>query len=152
MMDHANLVAKLRDLHPPQSDGVTEMIAMALLGAISAVGIAIYFHNRRQKTQTSLGKAIERLEGARDHAAADRLALQARVLREVAATIDPAAGFLHGEVWLSRLDAIFHTSFFSQGHGRIFGDELYKSPSIAIVDDLDTELSLLLARLKNVRN
>lgn len=151
-MDHANLVAKLRDLHPPQSDGVTEMITMVFLGAITAKGIALYFHNRWRKTQTSFVKAIKRLESARDYAAADRLALQARVLREVAATIDPAAGFLHGEVWLSRLDAIFNTCFFSQGHGRVFGDELYKCPSITLVDDLDTELSRLLTRLKHERN
>lgn len=150
MMDNASLVGKLRDIHPPLSDGVTTMLTMSVIGAITATAFAIYHYRRSRDAWDRFGKALQTLECSREFAAADRLVVQARVLREVTATIDPSAVLLYGEAWLSRLDAIFQTSFFTQGPGRVFGDELYKPASLTIVDDLDIEIGQLLARLKHV--
>ena len=152
MMDNASLVGKLRDIHPPASDGAMTMITMSLLGAITATVFAIYFYHSWRNKQESFGKALARLEYSRESPAADRVVVQARVLREVVESIDPAAALLHGEAWLSQLDEIFITNFFSQGAGRIFGEDLYKPVSIAVADSLDTELGHLLARLKHVRD
>lgn len=33
---------------------------------------------------------------------------------------------LSGEAWLAHLDHRFHTRWFTTGHGRIFGDALYR--------------------------
>ena len=151
MMDNASLVGKLRDIHAPESDGVMPLITMSLLGVMSAIVLIIYFYRRWRLKQESFGEALAALECSRDYPAADRLVIQARVLRAVADSIDPAACLLHGDAWLSRLDEMFNTNFFSQGPGRIFGEELYKPVSTAVTDNLDTELSHLLARLKHVR-
>lgn len=151
MMDNASLVGKLRGIHAPPSDGAMTLITMSLLGAMTASGLVIYLYRRWRMKQESYGKALAALECSREYPAADRLVIQARMLRDVANSIDPAACFLHGDAWLSRLDEIFDTNFFSQGPGRIFGEELYKPVSTAVTDNLDTELSHLLARLKHVR-
>lgn len=152
MIDHASLIGKLHDIHPPPSDGFSEIIIMSLLGAIVAAACVIYYYNKYYIQRNRFRKAFEIIQSSRDHAAADRLAMQARALREVAASTDPGAQFLQGEDWLSRLDTILHTSFFTQGHGRIFGEELYKPMSSGTMESLDSELGHLLARLKNERN
>lgn len=148
MIDHASLVGKLRDIHPPLSDGFFEITTMTLLGAIAATGSAICIYYRFIEHQARFSKALKIIKYSRYHTVADRLALQARALREVAALTDPGTEFLHGDEWLSHLDTIFQTSFFSKGAGRIFGEELYKPISSDIIESLDNELSQLLARLR----
>lgn len=152
MMDHASLVSKLRDIHPPLSDGMTLLITMTVLGGIFGVAFVVLSSNYMHKNQSIYAKTLKLLGQSRNFSPADRLAIQARVLREFAVTLDPSAALLRGEAWLSRLDTILRTNYFTQGPGRVFGEDLYKTVTCSTVDTIDSELGLLLKRLENVRD
>lgn len=151
-MDHASLVGKLRDLHVPLSDGLTSFMIMTSLGAIFGVGFAIILTKFKNENQDIYTKALQTLMETRNLAPPDRLATQARMLRDIAISLDPGAAFLSGEEWLCRLDSVFLTKYFTQDSGRIFGDDLYKPFRYPSVEIIEIDLSRLLKRLKNVRD
>lgn len=152
MMDHASLVGKLRDIHTPLADGVSVFVIMTSLGGIFGVGFAYIMTRLKIGNQSIYTKALHRLNVSRNHSPSDRLADQARLLRDIAITLDPAAAFLRGEEWLCKLDSIFRTNYFTQDSGRIFGEELYKPVHYPDVETIDTDLTVLLKRLDNVRD
>ena len=151
-MDHDNLLGKLRDIHPPLTDSLTVLVAMSLLGGFCGILIAMLTRMGRPKKKSIYLQSLERLIRSRQYPAPERIAIQAGILREIAASLDPGAGFLRGDEWLSKLDLLFQTNFFTSGNGRIFGDELYKPVSTFTANSLDDELSLILARYKHERN
>lgn len=152
MIDHASLVQKLRDIHPPLSDGMSILAIMTAMGVICGVAVGFLTVKFLTENQNIFGKSLQLLSETRNLSPADRLAIQARVLRDIAVSIDPGAAFLRGEDWLSRLDTLLSTNFFTQGPGRIFGEELYKPVTGSTAHSLDTELVFFLTRLKDARN
>lgn len=152
MMDHDNLLEKLRDIHPPAPDGTSEIITMSILGGIIAIAVAMFFYFKQDKNRNIYVRSLNKLNRHREGSPTDRLAIQAGVLRDIMVIIDPGTIHLRGEEWLGQLDAIFHTSYFTRGPGRIYGEDLYRQVSIVSIDTLESELCRLLARFKNVRD
>ena len=151
-MDHDNLAGKLRDIHPPLSDSLTVLTAMTLLGGFCGIAVAVLIRLGHSKKKCIYVQSLEKLIQSRQHPAKERIAIQAGILREIAISLDPEAGFLRGEEWLSRLDSLLQTNFFTRGPGRVFGEELYRPVTAVTANALDQELSLILARFQHVRN
>lgn len=152
MMDHASLVGKLRDIHPPLTDDMSVFMIMTFLGGIFGVGFACMTTMFKTGSQSISIKALQQLNVSRNLSPSDRLAIQARVLRGIAISLDPGSAFLRGEEWLCKLDNVFRTNYFTMDSGRIFGEELYKPDHYPAVDAIDTDLSLLIKRLDDVRD
>ena len=94
------------------------VLVAILLGALAARGPARRWALRRE--------ARDVLGQTRAMAPADAVSAQALLLRRIAMTVaGEAAACESGEAWLARLDAVFHTDFFTCGEGRCFGDALY---------------------------
>lgn len=149
MTDPASLVERLRPLRAPPPDGSSEIVIMAIIGAVAAAvltGALLYLRARRRPLRR---KALEMLAASRPLPAPERLAAQARLLRHVAGAIDRGAAALRGEAWLARLDDIFVTHIFSDGPGRAFGDALYQPRGDDPAAALDREIERLLTRLEH---
>jgi len=147
MADPAELLARLRPLRSPPTDGTAEALTMALIGALVGAGVAfgILFALRRRRPVRRA--ALAALEAARVLPGPERLVAQARLLRETAAKLDPAAAALSGEAWLARLDALLSTQLFSAGAGRACGDALYRPRGDDPSQMLDRELQRLFEKL-----
>jgi hypothetical protein len=148
MGDPAGLIERLRPLHPPTSDGMTEILVMWAIGCLFAAALTragFYVLARRRPVRRA---ALAALAASRALPAPERLAAQARLLRDVARASDPGAAALRGDDWLQRLDALFGTRFFSDGPGRAFGDMLYQPRPDDPAQALDDELAGLLTRLE----
>lgn len=146
MADPSELIGRLRPLRAPPPDGTAEILLMALAGCIAGAALTIAFLLWRARRRPLRRAALAALAAARVLPAAERLAAQARLLRDVAAAFDGGAR-LHGDAWLARLDAIFATSTFTEGEGRAFGEALYRPLTHDPTEALDRALAKLLARL-----
>lgn len=147
-MDHADTIAKLRDIHLPQAQGITTTIIISLLGCISAIILfksLIYFSFYSYPIRRA---ALNSLRNSRKLNPSDRLAEQSRLLRGVAQSIDEKLSFQKGDEWLEQLDRIFATNFFTTGQGRVYGQLLYQKTNHPPVDNLDKELENLLSAIK----
>lgn len=151
-MDHASLIGKLRDIHPPLTDDMSILIFMTFLGGIFGVGFAYMTTMFKIGSQSIPTKALQQLNVSRNLSPSDRIAIQARILRDIAIAFDPGSAFLVGEEWLCKLDNIFRTNYFTVDSGRIFGEELYKPGYSPAVDKIDADLSFLIKRLDDVRD
>jgi hypothetical protein len=146
MADPSELISQLRPLRAPPPDGSAEILSMALIGGIAGAALTVallYWRARRRPLRRA---ALAALAASRDLPAAERLAAQAKLLRDVAAAFDGSAR-LGGEPWLARLDTIFATTMFSEGEGRAFGEALYRPRADDPTEALDRSLTRLLARL-----
>lgn len=152
MMDHASLVGKLRDIHAPPTDDICALMIMTFLGGILGVGFACMMIIFKTGKLGVSNKVLQKLNSSRNLSSSDRLAIQARLLRDVAIAFDSGSAFLRGEEWLCKLDYIFRTNYFTGDSGRIFGDELYKPAHSPDVDKIDADLSFLIKRLDDVRD
>jgi hypothetical protein len=152
MIDHDNLIEKLREIHPPETDGSIEFITMSFIGAITALAAALFISKKTHKKQNIYDQSLKKIARYPNQDKANRIAFHARVLRDIAASKNPEFALLRGEQWLSQLDIIFKTSYFTLGPGRVYGEDIYKLSSIESIDMLDRELCNLLSRLKNARD
>lgn len=148
MADPSDVLDRLRPLRPPPSDGTTDILVMILAGCLVGMMMVMTFRSLRAGRRPLRGAALASLAASRALPSPDRLAAQAQLLRDVASTADPAARALRGDEWLARLDALFSTTFFSEGPGRTFGDALYRPDANAPAETLDDELARLLGRLE----
>jgi hypothetical protein len=147
-MDHADTIAKLRDIHLPQAQGITTTIIISILGCISAIILfksVIYFSFYSYPIRRA---ALNSLRNSRKLNPSDRLAEQSRLLRGVAQSIDEKLSFQKGDEWLEQLDRIFATNFFTKREGKIYGETLYQKATHLPVDILDKELVNLLSAFK----
>jgi hypothetical protein len=147
MPDPGSVLDSLRPLHPPPSDGTAEILVMALAGCLAAATTALVLQRLRAGRRPLRRAALAALAASRRLPATDRLAAQARLLRDIAGALDSGSRALRGEDWLTHLDTIFATRFFSEGPGRAFGDALYRPRDDDPTEALDKELQRLLARL-----
>lgn len=147
MPDPSSVAERLRPLHPPPPDGIAEAAIMALLGCVLATAAALLWRYLQARRRPLRRAALASLAASRALPAPDRLAAQARLLRNLACALDGDAHALHGDAWLAHLDAILDTRLFSEGPGRAFGDALYRRRDDDPAEALDRELARLLARL-----
>jgi hypothetical protein len=147
MGDPSDLLQQLRPLRAPPPDGAAEILVMALLGCVAAAVATsawLFWRARRRPLRRA---ALSALAAARPHPAADRLAAQAKMLRDLVGALEGGVARLQGEAWLARLDALFATTLFSDGEGRAFGDALYRPRADDPSETLDRALRKLLSRL-----
>ena len=147
-MDHADTIAKLRDIHLPPAQGITTTIIITILGCMGAIILfksIIYFSFYTYPIRRT---ALDSLKNSRILNPSDRLAAQSRLLRVVARSIDENLSFQTEAEWLEKLDNIFATKFFTNGQGRVYGQSLYQKANHPPVDNLDQELENLLSAIK----
>lgn len=148
MGDPSSVVEKLRPLRPPAPDGTSEVLVMGLIGAVAAGAIVAAIRLWRNRRRPLRRAALAALAASRALPAPERLAAQARMLRDLAGALDDGARALRGDAWLARLDAIFATRLFSAGPGRAFGEALYQPRDDDPAAALDAEMERLLRKLE----
>ncbi|WP_457108178.1 DUF4381 family protein [Methylobacterium sp. P5_C11] len=142
---------QLRGLHlPGGAAGAVqgEVVAAAVLGFLAAllVGLVRYWRGRaRAGLRRAALAELARSRGLDPEA---RLVAQARLLRRLGRTLGgETEARATGADWAARLDALFGTTFFSGGAGRVLADGLYRRQDPDL-DALDAELGRLIGRLR----
>lgn len=146
-MDSPELLAGLRDIHVPPAPLVemSDVAAGALAFAIvAAAALAAFLWRRRSALRR---EALAQLAATGALAPEERLVAQAKLLRRVARSRSDDAVTTRGDDWLRQLDRLFRTRFFSDGHGRIFGEALYARATQVDAEALEGELRRLIGRL-----
>ena len=147
-MDHAEIIERLRDIHRPSIQGFYALILMSVVGCASAIlffKLLFYFNSSYYPLRHA---ALANLKKSRLMASPERLAAQSRLLRELIYSIDAKLSFLQEDLWLEQLDRVFMTDYFTNGLGRIYGDDLYQKVDHISVDVLDRELEKILGAFK----
>lgn len=124
MADPAQMLQQLRPLHsPPGLEATLPLLGLALAGALLALLLWPWLARRGAVRRAALAG----LARTRTYPPAERAMAQAALLRKVAAGLGVSqAERLDGEAWLTRLDSLLGTQFFSKGEGRWFGEGLYR--------------------------
>jgi hypothetical protein len=148
MADAAHLLDGLHPLHIASGmDNATPVVAMASLGCAAALVCAFTLGPWLIRRRALRRFALEALAATRTLPEEARLVAQATLLRRVSSQLDAAAAKEHGDVWLTRLDRVFSTQFFSRQGGQAFGDALYRPPGDFDVDALDEALRRHFSRI-----
>jgi hypothetical protein len=143
----SDVLEKLRPLRPPPMDGLSDIVLMGVAGCILAAALAFALHYFCERRHPLRRAALASLAASRSLSPEDRLAAQAKLLRDIAGALDATTPALRGDAWLARLDALFSTRLFSDGPGRVFGEALYRPRADDPADALDGELARLFGRL-----
>jgi hypothetical protein len=149
----ADIAQLLDTMHPMREPAAPEPIApyLILLAAGCMAALFLLFagwriRHRRVALRTSAEAALAATRGL---APADRLAAQATLLRRLVRSLQgDEAARAQGRAWLERLDGVFETRFFTQGHGVAFGEGLYHKPRDVDIDALDRSLRGLIAKVR----
>lgn len=132
---------------PPPSSLIEMLVlgaACGVLGALLLLGFITLLARWRAR-QAPLREALLALKAAARLPPAERACAQARLLRRyVASVAGPTTWRERGATWLTRLDGLFSTDFFSRGGGRIFGEALYRPLGDSELGEVDGMLSRLL--------
>lgn len=147
MADPSDLLQQLRPPRAPPPDGAAEILLMALVGSLAGAMLARALRFWREHRRPLRRAALASLADTRALPAPERLAAQAKMLRDLVGALDGGAARLHGDAWLARLDRFFATTLFSEGEGRAFGDALYRPRADDPSETLDRALQKLLSRL-----
>lgn len=129
-MDSTDVLARLRDVAAPPAPPETSLLPLAIVAALLSVltGLIVVLILRRRRTWRS--EALARLDGLASLDRATALAEAAALLRRIAILKSGgSAARLTGDAWLTHLDGLFRTRFFTDGKGRAFGDNLYQRES-----------------------
>ena len=144
------LLATLRPLREPVPVALpTAYLLAALIGMAVALLVAWSLKAgvaRRGRFRRAAEAELVLTRGLPSH---DRLTAQAALLRRVVrVAAGQEAALAQGAAWLTRLDALFATTFFSGGEGRVYGTALYRAGAMPDVEALDGVLVRLLAKLR----
>jgi len=148
--DAAPSLEALRGLHaelPVAFDSLVMLAMGGALGAALSIGAAVLLRPWLLRRRAVRRTALEALDRARNLPAEERLIAQATLLRHVATAVGEVP-HLRGTNWLTHLDALFATDFFSAGAGRCFGDALYQPVPLPDMDAVELGLRRHVARLK----
>ncbi|MDR3461200.1 MAG: DUF4381 family protein [Beijerinckiaceae bacterium] len=149
----AEPVASLDALHglraPPAPESIAPYVVMILAGFLVAALVLAAARVLLARRQRVARAALAELARSRALPPPERLAAQAKLLRRLARVLGPgAAARQRDAAWLSWLDGLFATSFFSTGEGRVFGSELYSPRANPDIESIDRTLAGLIARLR----
>ncbi len=135
MTDTATLLATLKEVkHPPPPEATAPWLLI-----VSALCLVLFLvillrallrkHNRWQVEAVSEIKQASRAGQTGEIDPEQQLARMATTLRRIALYFSDGSSIARtasGDDWLSILDSMFKTDYFSSGEGRIFGDNLYQ--------------------------
>jgi len=153
MTDAAELLASLRDIQEPVApETANPAILIGALLCIVALLMLVVFR-WLQRRNAWIYESISVIEQCRSHSPPDALARVAGMLRQIMRRYHGARiNQLQGDEWLATLDAHFRTRWFSTGAGRVFGNDLYRSPgSTNHANPASTFYEELLALIKRQR-
>ncbi len=134
---------------PPAPESIASILLLLTLGCLAALAFVAVLWALRQRRVALRASAEATLAAARDLAPAERLAVQANLLRRVTRGLaGETAARLQGAAWLDRLDKLFNTQFFTQGAGSVYGEALYRRPASVDLDAMDHTLLDLIGRVR----
>lgn len=149
MIDHTDLVERMRDIHYPSLGEDLYIILSAGAGIFCGLCIAMAIFHYSKRRESSISGALQALDAAQNLPPNERIITYARIIRALVASSDSKAQSLTGEKWLYKLDCTFGTDFFSCGNGRVFGDNLYRRKEYILPDQLGNDLKSLIQELGN---
>ncbi len=147
MIDHTDLVERMRDIHYPPFKQDLYILLSAGAGIACALCIAKAIVHYSKGRASCISRALQSLDAARPLPSDERIVAYAHIIRTLVASLDGKDRSLTGEEWLNKLDRTFKTDFFSSGNGRIFGDNLYRREEYILPDQLDDDLKILIQEL-----
>lgn len=147
MIDHTDLVERMRDIHYPPFKQDLYILLFAGAGIACAISITMAIIYYSKGRVSSISGALQSLDAARPLPSDERIVAYAHIIRTLVASLDGKDLSLTGEEWLNKLDRTFKTDFFSSGNGRIFGDNLYRREEYILPDQLDDDLKILIQEL-----
>ena len=124
------LLSTLRDIHEPAAP---ESVSLWLIGAnlfLLVILASLFYLSRRRLSEGWRRQARREIKRAKNADAQKGIVLLAQLLRKIAIHRKSSRHHDHGESWLTELDTLFHTQWFTQGEGRIFGSALYQKTSL----------------------
>jgi len=125
--DTTALLAQLREVHLPEAPAAPSVWPVALALLLLAIALLLFIFKRRPKKAAWSDEAISSLRAIKQNQPEDGIQQTASLLRRVVLTHDTSVRHQTGDTWLDSLDRFFNTTYFSRGHGRIFGASLYAS-------------------------
>jgi hypothetical protein len=147
MIDHTDLVERMRDIHYPPFKQDLYILLFAGTGIACAISITMAIIYYSKGRVSSISGALQSLDAARPLPSDERIVAYAHIIRTLVASLDGKDLSLTGEEWLNKLDRTFKTDFFSSGNGRIFGDNLYRREEYILPNQLDDDLKILIQEL-----
>ena len=147
MIDHTDLVERMRDIHYPPFKQDLYILLSAGAGIACALCIAKAIVHYSKGRSSCISGALQSLDAARPLPSDERIVAYAHIIRALVTSLDSKDRSLTGEEWLNKLDRTFKTDFFSSGNGRIFGDNLYRREEYILPDQLDDDLKILIQEL-----
>lgn len=150
MIDHSDLVAKMRDIHHPQLGEDLYILLSAGAGIVCALLIAKAVFHYSKKRRSPISVALRALNAAETLPTNDKIIAYTHIIRELVYSFDRYAPSLTGQQWLVELDRTFKTDFFTSGDGRIFGDSLYRREDYILPVQLDNNLKSLIRELGDI--
>lgn len=127
MAKTADPLSQLRDIHVPPPPAVEPVWDLYLAGLLALVAIALLLFALIRRKRHWRKEALEALSSIDTHEPTKARSELAGVLRRVAIQVsDQTVKDLSGENYLRQLDAVFNTSYFGDGPGRVFGNALYQ--------------------------
>ena len=147
MIDHTDLVERMRDIHYPPFKEELYILLSAGAGIACALSIAkaIFYYSKGRAS--CISDALQSLDAAQSLPPDESIVVYAHIIRALVASFDSKARSLTGEEWLDKLDCTFKTDFFSSGDGRIFGSNLYRREEYIWPDQLENDLKKLIQDL-----
>lgn len=139
--DKAALLASLREIRePPAPEPGWPWLIIAI-----ALGLALLIVLWKNRPRKAASIATQQINAARLEPPAQALVRLARLLRSKGVNHKKLANpNTHGDAWLQALNKQFNTTFFTTGHGRVFGNDLYQKAAADIdIDMLCNQLQQL---------
>jgi len=152
MDDPAQLLLQLRDIHEPAApeSGSALLLGLLILGLLALLlfGVGwLYWRSRRlNRVVRAEIQQVKSTQHMKNNTALYRLAVILR--RTMYHLHGDKINQLDGEHWLRKLDTSFHTTYFTEGLGSVFGNTLYKAaqPTDSEVSQLCSDLDSLIKR------
>ena len=139
----SELLARLRDVQEPiPPEGVPLWLVLANVTLIGLI-LTLFLYRRHHRKFGWRKQLIAELQQARQQPPDKAIFIAAQLLRRLLLHRGSAVQTDSGTGWLHKLDEHFDTQWFTQGDGRVFGDNLYQAAVLSPV-----AISTLLDRIE----
>lgn len=148
--DATQLLAQLRDIHLPPAPAEPSLWPLLLAAILIAVALFTLLYRHLKKNNSWAATATRELRKIQSDANPAALLQTAELIKRIVITHDSNPGIRHltGTAWLAYLDKFFSTTFFSSGHGQLFGNALYQQQDHRINPGTYATLEKLIRRRK----